>query len=150
MIEIILRQDIDQYEPRSFLGRTKREVLTLLCVGVLCLATCLALTALGLPIAATGWVLIVEGFVGAFIGLARFGGQTATSYAARRFREFCLPTHLPAGMLPCPNSPTQRKTEVIASEIGKDDKKSASAERELGEGRGQGARQGEPTPEEGA
>lgn len=131
MIEIILRQDIDQYEPRSFLGRTKREIVTLLVVGVACIATCLALTALGLPIAATGWVLLVEGFAGAFIGLARFGGQTATSYAARRFREFCLPTHLPAGMLPCPNSPIQRKAEVISSEIGKDDKKSANAEHEL-------------------
>ena len=86
MIEIILREDIDQYEPRSFLGRTKREILTLLVVGVLCIVTFLALSSLGLPIAVIGWALLVEGFAGAFVGLARFSGQTATSYAWRRFR----------------------------------------------------------------
>ena len=150
MIEIILREDIDQYEPRSFLGRTKREILTLFVVGVLCIVTFLALSSLGLPIAVIGWALLVEGFAGAFVGLARFSGQTATSYAWRRFREFCLPTHLPAGMLPCPNTPIERKIEVIAHETSKDDKKSARAERELDGSCERGAEQGDPQPPQGA
>ena len=94
MIEIVLREDIESYEPSAFFGMTRRQLVMLL-IGIVFVggtATCGVLV--GVPVPHLGWVLIVEGLLIGFIGIKRFGKLPAEKYVAIAFEEFCLPKHL--------------------------------------------------------
>ena len=87
LIEIILRNDIKDYEPRPLFGHTYREVASALAIGLASSLTAVALVSAGV----TGTpmliaVLAVGGLIG-FVGLGRIGGLRFEQWAAIR-REY--------------------------------------------------------------
>lgn len=94
MIEIILRDDINEYEPKAFFGFTKRTILfAVLSVG-LAAATFFLLTSFGLAIVLVGYFIIVEGLIMGIIGLGKFSGLPLEKYLAIAMGEFFIPKEL--------------------------------------------------------
>lgn len=94
MIEIILRDDIDNYEPSAFFGMTRRQLVMLLIGVVLVGGTTGIGIALGVSVPHLGWVLIVEGILIGYIGIKKFGKLPVEKYAVIAFEEFCLPKRM--------------------------------------------------------
>lgn len=94
MIEIILRDDINDYEPKAFFGQTKRSV----CVAVLLLciagATAAVLSIFHMPLVLIGYFIVIEGIVIGIAGLGKFSGQHLEKFLSIAMDEFFVPSEL--------------------------------------------------------
>lgn len=94
MIEIVMRDDVHEYEAKAFWGHTKREVLSAVAAVAAAAGTVFLLKDL-LPIHILAYVLIVEGAIVGIVGVKRFeGGLTFEQYVSSTFAEFCIPKRL--------------------------------------------------------
>lgn len=94
MIEIILRDDINDYEPKAFFGQTKRSVCV--CVLLLCIAGATAgvLSIFHMPLALIGYFIVIEGIVIGIAGLGKFSGQHLEKFLSIALDEFFVPSEL--------------------------------------------------------
>ncbi len=77
MIEIVLRDDLNAYEPKPIFGLSYRTLATCACVAVACVAIGVALLAAGVSGSAGGpLILLVGGAIG-FVGVGKVDGLRA-------------------------------------------------------------------------
>lgn len=92
MIEIVLRKDIADYEPKPFFGFTARQVMTgaaiaAASIGVYALAT----VVLHLPSTAAGYLILAVGTCIGAIGLGRIRGLKPESWLRITVAERAMP-----------------------------------------------------------
>lgn len=74
MIEIILRNDIKDYEPRPLFGHTYREVVSALAIGLASSVTAIAFVSAGITGTPMLLAVLSVGSLIGFIGLGRMNG----------------------------------------------------------------------------
>lgn len=92
MIEIVLRKDIADYEPRPFFGFTARQVLTGAAIVAVSLATFALTTAVfHLPNTIAGYVILAAGAGVGALGLGRIRGLKPESWLRITLDERAFP-----------------------------------------------------------
>lgn len=77
MIEIVLRDDLNAYEPKPIFGLSYRTLATCACVAVACVAIGVALMAAGVSGSAGGPLILLVGGVIGFVGVGKVDGLRA-------------------------------------------------------------------------
>lgn len=77
MIEIVLRDDLNAYEPKPIFGLSYRTLATCACVAVACVGLGVALMAAGVPVSAGGPPILLLGGAIGFVGVGRVDGLRA-------------------------------------------------------------------------
>lgn len=130
MIEIVLRRDIAEYEPRPFFGFTGRQILTAAVVAVVaCGSYALLYFALGVPASICGYIALALGAGIGFLGFGRVRGLKPESWLRITMEERSFPKHL-SYAFPCASGSPASPYEAKKPKLKRADKRALKLERE--------------------
>lgn len=123
MIEIVLRKDIRNYEPKPFFGLTARQLVSIIAVIASSIGSYVLLAiVLGMPTTFAGWIVMAVGGSIGFVGLGKINGLKPEEWLRLRRMETAQPQTM-TYQRPCF---AKRVEEPVA--LSKEDKAALKAE----------------------
>lgn len=129
MIEIVLRDDINKYEPKPFFGFTRRKAFFVALTLAVAFGTFNLFDEFKIDPIITGYVLIIEGILISIFGFKKFSGLSLEKFIAVRFGEFCVPKRLSIKTYTI-QSASDKKLKEVKGEFTKEQKALNKAEAE--------------------
>lgn len=129
MIEIVLRRDIAEYEPKPFFGFTGRQILTAALVAVVAFGSyALLYFILDVPASICGYVALFLGAGIGFLGFGRVRGLKPETWLRITMEERSFPKDV-GYQYPCMSGTPQSPYEVTKPKLKRADKRALKRER---------------------
>lgn len=130
-VEIILRDDITDFEPKPMFGFSYRQIVTIAIIVVAGYFTHGALWPVLGDFKAVGGVILLEGALIGLVGFGKFKGLRAEQYAGAAIQDFTVPARVEYAT-PVALGATDKALARLRAEMTKEERRSARAESEGG------------------
>jgi hypothetical protein len=92
MVEIVLRRDIRDYQPKPFFGMTARQIVSIAACAAVSVGLYVLLSiVLGMTPTIVMWIVTVVGGSVGFLGMGKINGVRPEEWIALRMRESSVP-----------------------------------------------------------